>query len=66
MFAIIETRSNIVNAISIVSRFAQNSNLNYIKIVKRIIIYLNITLEKNIVYSFEKHKLILQRYCDIN
>ena len=62
----IETKLDIINAISIVSRFVQNSNSNYIKVVKRIIVYLNITFEKDIVYNIEKHKLKLQKYYNVN
>ena len=51
MFAMIETKSNIINAISIVNRFVQNSNQTHIKTIKRIIVYLNITCDRCLVYD---------------
>ena len=65
MFAMIETRPDIANAISIVSRFAQNPSSNHIKAVKRIIIYLNSTANLCIVYDGNPNKkLDMNAFCD--
>ena len=66
MFAMIEIRSDVINAVFIVSRFDQNSDSSHIKAVKRIIVYLNITLERDIVYDNIEINLGLQKFCDAN
>ena len=66
MFAMIEIRSDVINAVFIVSRFAQNSDSSHIKAVKRIIVYLNITFERDIVYDNIEINLELQKFCDAN
>ena len=67
MFAMIKIKSNVTNAIFIVSRFVQNFNSNHIKTIKRVIIYLNFTIDFCIVYddNFNK-KLDIETYCDAN
>ena len=67
MFAMIEIKSNVTNAIFIINRFAQNFNFNHIKTIKRVIIYFNFTIDFCIIYddNFNK-KLNIETYCDAN
>ena len=64
MFAMIETRPNVSNAISIVSRFAQNSSKVHMNVADDILDYLNTTDRLSIVYGEED--LDSQNYCDAN
>ena len=65
MFAMIKIKSNVTNAIFIINRFVQNFNFNYIKTIKRVIIYFNFTIDFCIIYddNFNK-KLNIKTYCD--
>ena len=64
MFAMIETRPDIANAVSIVSRLAQNPSQAHTKAVKRIIAYLATTPNRGIVYGNKDLRLL--GYCDAN
>lgn len=67
MFAMIGTRPDIANAVSIVSRFAQNPGQDHIKAARRIVAYLNTTCERGIVYGAAKDASTeLRGYCDAN
>ena len=67
MFAMIEIKSDIANAIFIINRFAQNSSFNHIKAIKRIIIYLNFIVNFCIVYDDNsKKRLDMNAFCDAN
>lgn len=64
MFAMIETRPDIANAVSIVSRFAQNPSQTHMKAARRIIAYLSTTCDRGITYG--EGDINLQGYCDAN
>ena len=67
MFAMIKIKSNITNVVFIINCFVQNFNFNHIKIVKRIINYLNFTHDKKIIYDDNNFiDFIVQIYCDVD
>lgn len=62
MFAIVESHSDIAFAVSMVSRFAKNSNTAYVNAVKMIICYLNTTKSREITYGGSRNNFDLIEY----
>ena len=63
MYSMIQTRSNICFAVTILSRFNQNLNFKYYAAVKRIIRYLKDILYYEIIYDLDND---LEGYIDAN
>lgn len=63
MFSIIETKPDIIFAISIISRFAKNLRHRYTKVVKTILRYLKGSREYKITYSVQS-ELLVEEYSD--
>ena len=57
MYAMLGTRPDIAFVVSLVSRFASNLDISYMKAVKRIFSYLRGTLDLNLVFQGELSEL---------
>ena len=65
MFVAIMTRSDIVYAMSIVSRYAESSESQYIKTINKILKYIKRSIDLSIVYSQKSFRNnFFQEYCD--
>ena len=62
MYAMLRTRPDIAFVVSLVSRFASNPDISYMKAVKRIFSYLRGTLDLNLVFQGELSEL--RGWCD--
>ena len=63
MYSMIQIRSNIYYAITILSRYNYNLNIKYIAIVKRVIRYIKKIINYNIIYNSNSE---LRNYIDTN
>ena len=63
MYSMIQIRSNICYAITILFCYNYNLNIKYIAIVKRVIRYIKRTIDYNIIYSSDSE---LRGYIDAN
>ena len=63
MYSMIQIRSNICYAITILSRYNHNLNIKHIAAVKRVIRYIKRIINYNIIYNSDSE---LRNYIDAN